>query len=133
MQRAATAVSENRKNFGASPISERLRHDDATLAIFSDHAHPFSARRPTPDKRASSGGICDRIFTSLSVQSRAHTDTRTCMRAVITVERHRSTPSSYLVGPQALTFLQTLPGVSDVRVDHEGTSRAVLSYRWRDP
>lgn len=55
------------------------------------------------------------------------------MRAVITVERHRSMPSPYLVGPQALVFLQTLPGISDVRVDHEGASRAVLSYQWKDP
>lgn len=55
------------------------------------------------------------------------------MRALITVERHRSIPSSYLVGPQAVLILESLPGISEIRVEHEGTHRAVLSYRWRDP
>ncbi|HEV7489805.1 MAG TPA: hypothetical protein VGO25_03300 [Rhodanobacteraceae bacterium] len=30
-------------------------------------------------------------------------------------------------------ILESLPGVSDIRVEHEGAYRAVLSYRWRDP
>lgn len=55
------------------------------------------------------------------------------MRAQIKVERHRSAPSSYLVGPQALAFLEGLPGVSEVRIEHEGAARAILSYRWKDP
>ncbi len=55
------------------------------------------------------------------------------MRAHITVERHRSTPSAYLVGPHALVFLEGLPGVSEVRIEYEGLARAILSYRWRDP
>lgn len=55
------------------------------------------------------------------------------MRALITVERHRSIPSSLLVGPRAAMILESLPGVSDIRVEHEGAYRAVLSYRWRDP
>jgi hypothetical protein len=55
------------------------------------------------------------------------------MRALITVERHRSTPSSYLVGAHAVGVLEGLPGVSEVRLEHEGTHRATLSYRWRDP
>lgn len=55
------------------------------------------------------------------------------MRALITVERHRSTPSSYLVGPHAVVVLENLPGISEVRVEHEGLYRAILSYRWKDP
>jgi hypothetical protein len=55
------------------------------------------------------------------------------MRAMITVERQRSTASSFLVGPHALTVLESLPGVSEIRIEHEGITRAVLSYRWRDP
>jgi hypothetical protein len=55
------------------------------------------------------------------------------MRALITVERHRSMPSAYLVGPNAVDLLEGLPGVSEVRIEHEGLARAILSYRWRDP
>lgn len=55
------------------------------------------------------------------------------MRATITVRRRRSAPSSYLVGHQTATLLQSLPGVSDIRVESEDACRAVLSYRWRDP
>ena len=55
------------------------------------------------------------------------------MRALVTIERHRSVPSSYLVGPHAIAVLEGLPGVSDVRVEHEGIHRATLSYRWKDP
>src|SRR5512146_2926384 len=72
-------------------------------------------------------------FTCKRVQSQAHTDARMCMRALITVERHRSTPSSYLVGPHAVVVLENLPGISEVRVEHEGLYRAILSYRWKDP
>ncbi len=55
------------------------------------------------------------------------------MRALITVERHRSTPGPYLVGPQAAVLLDGLPGISEVRIEHEGIYRAILSYRWKDP
>jgi hypothetical protein len=55
------------------------------------------------------------------------------MRAVITVQRHRSAPSSYLVGAPAVVLLQRMPGVSDVRVESEGAHRATISYRWKDP
>ncbi len=55
------------------------------------------------------------------------------MRALITVERHRSMPSAYLVGPRAVMLLEGLPGVSEVRIEHEGLARARLSYRWKDP
>lgn len=55
------------------------------------------------------------------------------MRALITVERHRSMPSPYLVGPHAVILLEGLPGVSEVRIEHEGLARAILSYRWKDP
>ena len=55
------------------------------------------------------------------------------MRTQITVERSRSTPSSYLVGPHALVLLEGLPGISEVRIEHEGLARAILSYRWKDP
>jgi hypothetical protein len=55
------------------------------------------------------------------------------MRALITVERHRSMPSAYLVGPHAVVLLEGLPGVSEVRIEHEGIARAILSYRWKDP
>jgi hypothetical protein len=54
------------------------------------------------------------------------------MRALITVERHRSMPNSYLVGPHAAVLLEGLPGVSEVRIEHEGLYRAILSYRWKD-
>jgi hypothetical protein len=26
-----------------------------------------------------------------------------------------------------------LPGISEVRIEHEGLARAILSYRWKDP
>lgn len=55
------------------------------------------------------------------------------MRALITVERRHSPASSFLVGPRALAVLESLPGVSEIRIEHEGATRAVLSYRWRDP
>jgi|KBSMisStaDraftv2_1062788.scaffolds.fasta_scaffold59123_4 hypothetical protein len=56
------------------------------------------------------------------------------MRALITVERHRSTTtSSSLLGSHATLVLESLPGISEIRVEHEGAHRAVLSYRWRDP
>jgi hypothetical protein len=55
------------------------------------------------------------------------------MRAVIIVERHRSKPSVFLVGPKAATVLETLPGISEIRVESEGAYRATLSYRWKDP
>jgi hypothetical protein len=54
------------------------------------------------------------------------------MRAQITVERSRSMPSPYRVGPNALTVLEGLPGISEVRIEHEGFTRAILSYRWKD-
>ncbi len=75
----------------------------------------------------------DRTFTREGVNSRVQFAARMCMRALITVERHRSTPSSYLVGPHAVVLLESLPGISEVRVEHEGIYRAVLSYRWKDP
>jgi hypothetical protein len=55
------------------------------------------------------------------------------MRAVITVQRHRSVPSSYLVGGPAVGVLENIPGVSEVRLESEGTHRATISYRWQDP
>ncbi|MET0231430.1 MAG: hypothetical protein ABW186_10905 [Rhodanobacteraceae bacterium] len=55
------------------------------------------------------------------------------MRAVITVQRHRSAPSSYLVGAPAVRLLEGLPGVSDVKVESEGAHRATISYHWKDP
>lgn len=55
------------------------------------------------------------------------------MRAVIIVERHRSKPSGFLVGPQAAILLETLPGISEIRVESENTCRATISYRWKDP
>jgi hypothetical protein len=54
------------------------------------------------------------------------------MRAVITVCRHRSAPSFRLVGLQAVSLLEALPGVSEIRIEREDACRAVLSYRWRD-
>ncbi len=54
------------------------------------------------------------------------------MRAQITVERSRSTPSAYLVGPTALILLERLPGISEVRIEREGLTSAVLSYRRND-
>lgn len=55
------------------------------------------------------------------------------MRAVITIERHRSNADSLLVGQPAVDLLETLPGVSDIRIEHEDSHRATISYRWRDP
>jgi hypothetical protein len=55
------------------------------------------------------------------------------MRAVIIVERHRSTPSGFPVGSNAAILLETLPGISEIRVESESTYRATISYRWKDP
>jgi hypothetical protein len=54
------------------------------------------------------------------------------MRAQITIERSRSNPSAYLVGPTALILLERVPGISEVRIEREGLTSAVLSYRWGD-
>jgi hypothetical protein len=53
------------------------------------------------------------------------------MRATITVERKRSFPSSFLVAGDAVKLLQSLPGVSEIRVERAGPMRAVISYTWR--
>jgi hypothetical protein len=53
------------------------------------------------------------------------------VRATITVRRHRSAPSSWLVGHETVELLGTLPGVSDIRVEREDSCRAVVSYRWQ--
>jgi hypothetical protein len=55
------------------------------------------------------------------------------MRALITVERHRPDLSPFLLGANAVTLLESLPGVSDIRIEEENTHRATISYRWRDP
>ena len=55
------------------------------------------------------------------------------MRAVIVVRHSRSDPSPFEVGPQAMMVLESLPGVSEIRVDSEDSDRATLSYRWTDP
>jgi hypothetical protein len=55
------------------------------------------------------------------------------MRALITVERHRSNISSFLVGNAAVALLETQPGISEVRIERETSHRATISYRWRDP
>jgi hypothetical protein len=54
------------------------------------------------------------------------------MRAVITIERHRSSVDSFLVGQPAVDLLETLPGISEIRVEHEDGHRATISYRWKD-
>ena len=53
------------------------------------------------------------------------------MRATIKVRRLRSDPSPYPVGRQTLRLLERL-GLSDLRVESEDNSRAVLSYQWRE-
>lgn len=55
------------------------------------------------------------------------------MRAVIIVRHSRSASRSHPVGPQAAVFLETLPGVSEIRVEREDFSRVTISYRWKDP
>ena len=55
------------------------------------------------------------------------------MRALIVVEHHRSNPTSFLVSTHAVALLETLPGVSEVRVECENSVRATISYDWRDP
>lgn len=55
------------------------------------------------------------------------------MRVVIYVRHHRSHPSPYDIGPQATMVLESLPGVSQIRVDHEEAHRATISYKWKDP
>ncbi len=55
------------------------------------------------------------------------------MRAQITIERSRSAPNAHLVGPTALILLTGMPGISEVRIEYEGLTRAILSYRWKDP
>jgi hypothetical protein len=54
------------------------------------------------------------------------------MRAVITVKRDRSAQGSCLIGAQAVVVLTTLPGVSEIRVEREDSSRATISYQWKD-
>jgi hypothetical protein len=53
------------------------------------------------------------------------------MRATITVRRHRSAPSSRLVGYETVELLETLPGISEIRVEREDSCRAIVSYRWQ--
>jgi hypothetical protein len=53
------------------------------------------------------------------------------MRATITVRRHRSAPSSNLVGFETVELLESLPGISDIRVEREDPCKAVVSYRWQ--
>jgi len=53
------------------------------------------------------------------------------VRATITIERKRSVPSSVLVAGDAVKLLQSLPGVSDIRIERAGPMRAEISYRWR--
>ena len=55
------------------------------------------------------------------------------MGAVIVARHNRQDPSPFEVGPQAMMVLESLPGVSEVRVDSEDLDRATLSYRWKDP
>jgi hypothetical protein len=55
------------------------------------------------------------------------------VRAVIIVRRQRSHPSPYDIGPQATMVLESLPGVSQIRVDREEAHRATISYKWSDP
>jgi hypothetical protein len=55
------------------------------------------------------------------------------MRAVIMVRHSRLYPSPFEVGPQAIMILESLPGVSEIRIDREDLDRATLSYRWKDP
>ncbi len=55
------------------------------------------------------------------------------MRAVITVQRNRPVPGSHLVGPEADVLLQSLPGISEIRLEREDASRATISYQWKDP
>ena len=55
------------------------------------------------------------------------------MRAVIVVRHHRLLPSPYDIGPQAAMVLESLPGVSQIRIDREEPHRATISYKWSDP
>jgi len=55
------------------------------------------------------------------------------MRVVIFVRHHRSHPSPYDIGPQVTMVLESLPGVSQIRVDREEAHRATISYKWKDP
>ena len=55
------------------------------------------------------------------------------MRAVIVVRRHRSHPSPSDIGPQATLVLESLPGVSQIRIDREEAHQATISYKWKDP
>lgn len=55
------------------------------------------------------------------------------MRAVIIVKHDHSTLAAQPVGPIAAVFLQTRPGVSEIRVERENFSRVTISYRWKDP
>lgn len=55
------------------------------------------------------------------------------MRVVIYVRHDRAHPSLYDVGPQATTVLESLPGVSQIRIDREEARRATISYKWKDP
>src|SRR4051812_28667023 len=74
-----------------------------------------------------------RSFTPMRVDSPTAIHQRNAMRAQITVERHRSNVSSFLVGHPAVALLETLPGISEIRVEREDSHRATISYRWKDP
>jgi len=55
------------------------------------------------------------------------------VRAMITVERLSSSTSPYRVGPEAAGLLGTMPGVSEIVVEHQDLQRATISYTWKDP
>jgi len=55
------------------------------------------------------------------------------MRAVIDVKRDRSAQGSYLIGARAVVVLTDVPGISEIRIEREGSSRATISYQWKDP
>jgi hypothetical protein len=55
------------------------------------------------------------------------------MRAVIVIRHCPARASPHDVGAQAVIVLESLPGVSEVRIDHEDSNRATISYRWKDP
>jgi hypothetical protein len=54
------------------------------------------------------------------------------MRANITVARHRTSVSSYLVGADAIAILSSIEGISAVQLDSQYIDGATLSYECGD-
>jgi len=55
------------------------------------------------------------------------------MRQIITVERSRSSLSSYLIWQDAAGVLGGIAGISEIQLEHQDSNRATISYEWEGP